>query len=311
MKQTKPKHQREELESLNRLVRVARGLEAGGFYNASKLFWALAFSEQIRESNAKGIPSAGDELDAEIDAALNDLAAKGTLPLILDAIRKGRQAARENRAIPLSEIPPVSVCRTCGETFLGKPPDLCPICGAHALSLREFPPIYFLEPLAPTLALAALASAPGEIEEAVQGLDEKQMAQAPKENEWAVRNVLSHVFVTQALLAGRVDKILAEENPSLSGVAAWALGNQDALTSRELLARYRQSRQETVERLEGISWADWWRPARHEEFGEVTLLQQASYFAKHERYHLPQIQAIRQAIGATAPGSSVPRKKPV
>jgi len=40
----------------------------------------------------------------------------------------------------------------------------------------------------------------------------------------------------------------------------------------------------------------WWRTAQHEEFGSVTILQQASYFAKHERSHLPQIAAIRRTL---------------
>ncbi len=41
-----------------------------------------------------------------------------------------------------------------------------------------------------------------------------------------------------------------------------------------------------------------WRTGHHDEFGEVTVLQQASYFAKHERSHLPQIAESRRAIGA-------------
>jgi hypothetical protein len=49
--------------------------------------------------------------------------------------------------------------------------------------------------------------------------------------------------------------------------------------------------------LDGIEWQDWWRTAQHEEFGSVTILQQASYFAKHERSHWPQIEAIRRALG--------------
>jgi len=53
----------------------------------------------------------------------------------------------------------------------------------------------------------------------------------------------------------------------------------------------------TVGQLKAMSPGDWWRTARHEEFVQFTILQQASYFAKHERSHLPQIDAIRQAIG--------------
>ena len=44
---------------------------------------------------------------------------------------------------------------------------------------------------------------------------------------------------------------------------------------------------------------DWWRTGWHEEFGAVTVLQQASYFAKHDHAHLTQIEAARRALGLT------------
>jgi hypothetical protein len=298
MTETTAKEVRTKLDSLTRLVRVARGLEAIGSYNASKLFWGLAFSRQIRASRAVGIPAAGDELDAEIGAALEDVKDGGASPAIVAAIVKGRERARENATIPMTEIPAVAVCRTCGELFLGEPPEKCPTCGAHKLTMREFLPVYFLEPFLPVQALAALGSAPDELENAIQGLNEEQMARKPAQNEWAVRDIFTHLLVAQGLLAGRVVKILAEENPSLTGVAAWAIGNEDTLAPSEVIARYRKSREETVARLKGIAFADWWRTARHEEFGQITLLQQASYFAKHDRAHLPQIREIRKAIGA-------------
>ncbi len=41
--------------------------------------------------------------------------------------------------------------------------------------------------------------------------------------------------------------------------------------------------------------AYWWRTGRHQEFGAVTLRKQASYFAAHERTHLPQLARLRAA----------------
>ena len=38
------------------------------------------------------------------------------------------------------------------------------------------------------------------------------------------------------------------------------------------------------------------RQGQHGEFGEVTVLQQASYFAKHDQSHLPQLDAIRRVL---------------
>ncbi|MFQ5793555.1 MAG: DinB family protein [Candidatus Bipolaricaulia bacterium] len=294
-------------EHLIRLVRVARALEAGGYYNAAKLFWAAAFSEEIRASNEFGVPIGTDELDRamdpdeldrEIETVINVLTAAGVKPQLITALQHGRQGAREDRTIPWTEIPEVFVCRICGEIILGQAPQRCPTCGARALTLREFPPVYFLEPLPPQQVLAALASTPDEVEELINGLSEEQMAQPPRPGEWAIRNVLWHLLVAQGLLAGRVEKMLAEDNPSLESVAAWTAGTEESLSVREILKRFRISRQATVERLKELSAQDWWRTGQHEEFVQVTILQQAGYFARHERHHLPQIEAIRQAIGA-------------
>lgn len=280
------------------LVRLARSLEAGGYNNAAKLFWAAAFSEEIRSSRPQGLPIDSAERNRALDSAIEMLAARGCKPEFIAALKRGQEGARENRENTLAEIPPVHVCRTCGELMLGPLVERCPTCGALALTFREFPPIYYLEPLESQHALAALESGPNLIATAIQGLSERQMQQPPAPGEWAISDILSHLLVTQALLAGRVTKMLAENNPSLKGVAAWDIGGEEKLTPHDVIKRYSTSRAETVDRLRKISLQDWWRTAQHEEFGTVTILQQASYFAKHERQHVPQFEAIRHALGA-------------
>ena len=284
-------------EHLIRLVRIARGLEAGGYYNAAKLFWAMAFSEELRASGEQGVPLGADDLDREVQITIDTLGAAGAKPELITALQFGRQAAREDRTIPSAEIPPVHVCRTCGEIALGQAPQRCPACGARALTFREFLPVYYLEPLSPQQVMAALVSGPDEVEDAVKGLSGEQMTQPPQPGEWAIRDALWHLLMAQSVFAGRVEKMLAEDNPSLEGVAVWTIEGEESLSARDILARYRDSRTATVEQLKAMSPGDWWRTAWHEEFVQVTILQQASYFAKHERSHLPQIYAIRQAIG--------------
>jgi len=121
-----------------RLIHAARALEASGSYNAAKLLWALAYSEEIRGSAAAGEPVTRAERDRELQALIPALRAAGTGEAILSAIERGRLAALEDRTIPLEEIPPVYVCRTCGQVALSRPPERCPACGARPLSWREF-----------------------------------------------------------------------------------------------------------------------------------------------------------------------------
>jgi rubrerythrin/uncharacterized damage-inducible protein DinB len=280
------------------LARLARGLEANGFYNSAKVCWAAAYSEEIRASLEQGIPTSQEELDREIGVALAYLEAQGVQPEVTQALAHGRQAVRENKITPYTEIPDVYVCRKCGTILLDAEASDCTGCGASAITLRNFPPVYFMEAMNPSQAIASLASAIGELEDIITPLNEGQLAQSPRSGEWSIREAILHLLVSEELLSGRLKKILAEDDPDLIAVAAWDLDENRTMSTRLILNRFRISRQATLKLLAEIQPTDWWRTAFHEEFGKVTLLEQVSYFAKHERDHWRQIYLIRQALGA-------------
>lgn len=76
-------------------------------------------------------------------------------------------------------------------------------------------------------------------------------------------------------------------------VFAWAADETGRPAStREIFEGYRSSRLQTLARLESIPLADWWRTGRHEEFGELRLYQQVSYFAAHELTHFAQMERL-------------------
>jgi hypothetical protein len=277
-----------------RLARAARGLEAGGFNNGAKLLWGLLFAEEVRASNEQGIPRDA-ELDAELSAIAESLKADGFNPAVLVALENARAAVREERTIPHPDIPDVYVSRTSGEVFLGEPPEDT-ASGDQRLGLRKFPAIWYFDPLSPHEVLAALIAAPDLIESQLNGLSAEQMNQSPVSGEWSIRELLGHLLMAQELLAVRVEKLLAEDNPSLQGLAVWAM-EQKPLSSGEIIERYRASREHVVTRLQAIPFADWWRAGWHEEFARVTVLDQATYFARHEMSHMPQFAAIRKTVG--------------
>jgi hypothetical protein len=283
-------------EDLIRFVRIARALESSGILNAAKLFWAAAFAQAIRAAGPQGA-MASDDLDQEIQAAIGVLKARGAGPAIVDTLERGRRGARGNRPVTLMEIPAVAVCRECGEILLAPLPARC-ACGARAATFWEIPPVYFLEPLPPEQTIELLATAADELEGITSGLTEEQMARPRRPGQWAIRDVLFHLLVTQNLLAGRANRILDEDNPSLKSVATWAVGDKDALPAGEILVRFRASRQATLARLRPLRLEQWYRTGEHEEFGRVTLLQQATFFARHERYHMPRMEETRRVIEA-------------
>lgn len=286
-------------EHLIRLVRIARALESCGIMNAAKLFWAAAFSQEIRAAGPQAA-AAPDVLDREIGEAIGVLRATGAAPGVIAALERGRVGARESRAIARAEVPEVAVCRECGEILLGLPPEQCPTCGARAATFREIPPVYFLEPLPLQQAIDLLATAADELERIVGELTEMQMAQPPQPGQWSLREVLLHLLQAQGLLAARVPRILDEDDPSLAAVAAWKLDDEETLSASEILRRFRASREATLARLRPLRLEQWFRTGQHDEFGQVTLLQQATYFARHERYHMPRMEATRRIIEAQA-----------
>lgn len=283
-------------QHLTKLVRTARDLEAGGLYNASKLFWAAVFAEQIRASNVISPARPGDDLNREVADSIAALEASGAPPTLIAALRAGEQAVQENRTIPHRDIPAVHVCRVCGEIMLGERPVECPACGAHGLTLHTPNPIYFLDFLTPDQVLAALEAGPRDFQALIDGMSEDLLSRAPQPGEWSVRETLWHVLVAQRLLETRVEKLLAEHHPSLESVAAWVFAGGDTLSTDEIMAHYRDSRSKVIGQLRAMQPGDWWRTGWHEEWGTVTILSQATYFARHERSHWQQITSALRAV---------------
>jgi hypothetical protein len=298
-------------DRLHRLIRIARGLEAEGYYNAGKLCWALAFSQEIRATNDPPLPRARTSLAQELSALVDDLKADGLSPALEAAFDDTLRVVREDRTGGHLEV---CVCRRCGEVFVSRsdtqanPADLhvvgqiparCPTCGADALTFHEIAPIWYFEPLPPSKLVAALEENIPVVASAADGMSDAQLVQAPAPGEWSMRELLFHFLFAEGLLAGRLEKILSENNPSLAGSAAWAIHDQEELSAAELIERFRTSRQATLARLRGATPGDWWRTGVHSEFGQITLAQHVTYFVRHERLHFLQIDEIRQAVGVS------------
>lgn len=288
------------LDRIGRLAAVARGLEREGAYNAAKLARAAMERELIRYADAQapvGAVAAG--------SALAELAVPppGDEPAAwLGLVRPVADLVRTGATITLRDVPPIRLCRVCGELFIGDDvPPACPSCEAPGLSFREVLPVWDLEPAEPGTILAALAAGPGHVAAALAGRADAALDRAPAPGEWSARETLQHLVFTETLLAGRVARLLAEDDPDL---AAWSVGWGTAASDEgtELTAdpasaiqeRYRALRHATVERLRALDEAGWARSGRHPEWGRVTVLGQAAYFARHEASHLAQLVAAAE-----------------
>lgn len=272
-------------------------LEAEGQYNFAKLARATADGLARRVAFERNAQIGAVNLVAEAKKITNSLSELDINQDLLKAFQNGIYALEDNRLPLINETPHPFVCRTCGLIFLGKVSKNCPTCNARPETFQRFLPIYWLERFTPQESLLAFKKTPAEIAALIEGLSEQALQQPASDGGWSIRNVISHVQDAQQVLFYRLDIIMKEEHPILASKAVfqWA-ANEEArpANTHEILQNYKKTREDLLKKLEVLSFEDWQRSCFHEEFGTVTLQQQASYFATHEITHLPQIQQLRE-----------------
>jgi uncharacterized damage-inducible protein DinB len=287
----------DRLARIGRLAAVARGLEREGAYNGAKLLRAALASELLRHAEAAA-PSGSV---AAADALTELLAQDGpALPAGMASLLGGvEELVRAGGTVPLAAAPPAHVCRFCGEVFLGdEVPVACPGCEAPALSYHEELPVWYLEHIEPGTVLAALAAGTRHVADALAGRSDDALARRPAAGEWSARETLEHLLFAEELLAERLERLLAEDDPNLAARAVWSetpVSDEGTLATGDpasvLAARLHALRGRTLARLADLPQEAWGRAGMHPEWGRVTVLSQAGYFARHEASHMAQLVA--------------------
>jgi hypothetical protein len=284
-------------DHVTRWLALAARLEGEGQYNLAKLLRAASEGLLRQGAYARPAPLPGDGL---LQALQDVVVAMGEMPVatdLRDALARGVAEMAADRLPLIADTPHPYVCRTCGTTTLGGPPAVCPTCGAQAATFKRFLPVYWLQAFDPPAALAHLRATPDKVAALLAGVAEEDAARPPVAGGWSLREAVTHLRDAQGVLAARLALLLVEDEPLLTSQAvfAWAArAEDDPPATAAIFADYRASRADTVATLADASWAQWQRRGFHEEFGPVTVGQQASYFAAHELTHLPQLEALRR-----------------
>jgi rubrerythrin len=287
----------EQYDAIVQTLALAAKVEDEGHLNLAKLLRAAADGWLRQAAYREEIPANKAGLASAVQDLTQTFSTLGLTPDLVQAIQRGAEDLAQGRLTLSKDAPPPFVCRTCGHIQLGEPTGPCPTCGAIPATFQQFPPVYWLGAFDPFQALAYLRQTPEQVAALLEGLPDAVLDRQPADGGWAIRHVIAHLRDAQLLVDYRIQLMLAEENPSLEAKAVfeWATqAGERPETVQEILAAYRASRRNTLASLERIPLADWWRSGRHQEFGEVTILQQASYFAMHEVTHLPQLEALKR-----------------
>ncbi len=285
--------------ALQRVTQAARDL---GHYNLAKLLDAARASLVQQTVRASGLPLTDAALLAELSSLEQTLADASLAPDLMAAIRNTHAAIAQNGMALLTDAPPVFVCRHCGQVELHQAPEMCSHCGAGGLTFEEIIAAHYLVPEAPERALTHLRAMPDTLDQLLAGLTEAQTARKipGAEGEWSLREATGHLRDANRLLADRVDLILTCAEPELKAQATWeAAASAVQETSAAIAGQFRRERAAVVQRLAPLTPAEWGRAGWHGEFGRVTVLGQATYFAKHEHWHLAQMTRLRRELRGT------------
>ena len=283
--------------TLVRLFALASRLEEEGHYNVAKL--ARAAADSMGRGAAYAAVRAAGEQDTvqEIRNLAGSLRQLDVSEGLAAALQRGATALAKGRIPSIGETPHPYVCRTCGHLVLGPVDDHCATCGAWPGTFQWFAPNWWFDALEPFAAIAQLRQTPLEVAALIGGLSEQAMAHDAQEGGWAIRNVLTHLRDAQGVLDFRLGLFESEEHPVLASKAVWTWATREEErppTTQEIFEDYRTTRRDILTRLEALPLANWWRTGLHEEFGEVSLRQQVSYFASHELTHLSQVAGLRE-----------------
>jgi len=284
-----------DLYALLRLSRTAADL---GHSNLGKLITATATSLANRSLSAESLPKTDRELAEAVKQLEPALRAAGLDPQLLATLQHAREIIAAGNLIFYDDSPPVWVCRVCGQVALRALPEHCPQCGAGALVYQFFPAAFYLEPEPVPMIMAQLARTPDWLEAALRDLTEEQTTRRVDGTEgvWSLHEATGHLLDTQHLIAQRVELFMTQGAPNLSAKAMWQAVESARLSSAEIAAEFRLSREAMLTQLRSAPADRWTNVGQHNEFGPVTLQQQCSYFAKHEHWHMAQITRIRYAL---------------
>jgi uncharacterized damage-inducible protein DinB len=121
--------------------------------------------------------------------------------------------------------------------------------------------------------------------------EQARAARGGDEN-WSVIEVLCHMRDAEEHNLKRFHLMRTQEMPLLAGYDQEVLakeGNYAAADLSEALAAYLKFRTATLAELSALAPADWDRPGRHSEKGEITIMNYAIHIAAHDSVHLAQI----------------------
>ncbi|HYH46574.1 MAG TPA: DinB family protein, partial [Thermoanaerobaculia bacterium] len=158
----------------------------------------------------------------------------------------------------------------------------------------------------PQAVLAVLENSPALLVSLVREAPEPLLKRRPLPGKWSIHEHACHLAASEGEIAGRLERMLAEDHPAIVPSQASPEEEAGALLELDLgacLARFVAERSALVERLRTLPPEAWERTAEHPEYKRFSVFTLARQSALHDLLHAFRIEQLllRDAFPAEAP----------
>jgi len=149
----------------------------------------------------------------------------------------------------------------------------------------------------------AYLAGPAALRKAAAGLTRDQLTARPVPGKWSTLEVVCHLADFDPILADRMKRVIAEDDPQLLGAdegrfaAALAYHDRDLEEELTILER---TRSQMARILRALPEAAFGRAGVHNERGPLTLERLLTIATNHIPHHLQFIAEKRRALGLPA-----------
>jgi uncharacterized damage-inducible protein DinB len=154
----------------------------------------------------------------------------------------------------------------------------------------------------PSEVIAQLARGPDTLRAVVGDVPPADLKRRPRPGKWSAHEHACHLALMEPIWAARLERILAEEVPTIVSYEPDADEPQDRLLGMELAAAldaYADARARLLRRLDALPAEAWRRGAVHTAHARYSLFLMCRHVALHDMLHIYRVE--ESALGTHWP----------
>jgi len=138
-----------------------------------------------------------------------------------------------------------------------------------------------------------------EVMNALDGFPADSLGAHPLPGKWSAREIVHHLGDSESFSAGRLRKLLIEDNAVIQGYDQDEYASKLRYNERDMapaLDAFRSARESTLQLLHLMTDDDWQRAGTHTESGSYSTEDWLKIYAAHAHNHAAQIRRLRETI---------------